>query len=91
MPGMKQKVTEMVFGMKLSDGGEIDRRRKKHSPLMPFILLFSIGILFFLYICFLDSFPTLSCALFFSTSHLFRFKYTVLENISPAFFICRSV
>lgn len=47
MPGMKQKVTEIVFGMKLSNGGKIDRRSEKHRIVMPFIPLFSIDIFFF--------------------------------------------
>lgn len=37
VPGMKQKVTEIVFGRELSDRGQIDGREEKRS-IMPLIL-----------------------------------------------------
>lgn len=88
MPGTKQKITEMVFGRELSDGGEIDGRRRKHSILLPFILFFSIGGVFS-YVS-LIPFPHL-LLLSSSVSHLLRFKYTVLENIGPAFYLQKCV
>lgn len=82
MPGMKQKVTEIVFGMKLSNGGKIDSRSEKHRIVMPFILLFSIDISFF-NICFLDSFPTPSSVVFFC--------FSPARKHWSCFLICRNV
>lgn len=37
MPGMKQKVTEMVFGREVSDRGETDGRGGNHLILVSFL------------------------------------------------------
>lgn len=58
MPGMKQKVTEMVFGREVSDRGETDGRGK-----ITLFLCHSYVSIAIFFMCFLDSFSTPSSAL----------------------------